>query len=169
MDYRISPPARKHFGPSPYDLDGPFWQVYNGADSFTGITQDMVDEGNYPFTFPGWNEVSRSLIADPDPNNDRTPQALLELWKWQHRSREYAQDPDHVLDVTLSGPVFKLPVSFLIAQRYENLQLVYPFSRNNSTTSNTILKFTSQINPKMKLSWTNNLLCTSSEHLGHFL
>lgn len=158
VDYRMSPAARKHFGPSPYDLEGPFWQVYAGADAFTGITQEMVDAGDYPFTFPGWNKWSKDLVEDPDPNNDFTPQALQEIWKWQHRSREYAQNPDHIIDATISGPVPGTNVSFLLSQRYENLQLVYPFSRDNSTTSSTLLKLTTQLTPKTKLSFTNNMI-----------
>jgi outer membrane receptor protein involved in Fe transport len=155
MDYRLSPAARKHYGPSPFDLNGPFWQVYAGQNAFTGVSQDMVDQNQYPFTFVGWNEVSRSLVEDPDPGNDMTPQSLLELWKWQHRTRPYADKPDHIFDATISGPIPKTPVSFLLSQRYEDLQLVYPFSRNNSTTSNTILKLTTYINPQMKLSLNN--------------
>lgn len=157
-DYRISPAARKHFGPSPFDLEGPFWQVYAGTDAFTGITQEMVNSGQYPFVFEGWNNVARSLIEDPDPGNDMTPQSLLELWKWQHRTRPYADKPDHIADFTLSGPIPKTPVSFLLSQRYEDLQLVYPFSRSNSTSSNTILKLTTYINPQMKISLNNNYL-----------
>lgn len=157
-DYRISPAARKHFGPSPFDLEGPFWQVYAGPNSFTGVSQEMVNSGQYPFTFEGWDKVAESLVQDPDPSNDMTPQALLELWKWQHRTRPYADKPDHIADFTLSGPIPKTPISFLVSQRYEDLQLVYPFSRNNSTASNTILKLTTHINPKMKLSLNNNYL-----------
>ena len=158
LDYRMSPAARKHFGPSPFDDAGPFWRVYAGQDAFTGVNQAMVDNNDYPFTFVGWNEVARSLVEDPDPNNDFTPQALLEIWKWQHRTREYAQKPDHVFDGTLSGPVPGTGISFLLSQRYENLQLVYPLSRDNSTSSSTLLKLTQQLNPKMKLSFTNNLM-----------
>ena len=158
VDYRMSPAARKHFGPSPYDLEGPFWKVYAGKDAFTGITQAMVDAGDYPFTFPGWNKWSKDLVEDPDPNNDFTPQALQEIWKWQHRTRKYAQNPDHIIDATISGPVPGTNVSFLLSQRYENLQLVYPFSRDNSTTSSTLLKLTTQLTPKTKLSFTNNMI-----------
>ena len=158
LDYRISPAARKHFGPSPFDLDGPFWQVYAGPDAFTGVTQEMVDAGQYPFDFPGWNRWSKDLVEDPDPNNDFTPQALQEIWKWQHRSRPYAQNPDHIGDVTVSGPVPNTNISFLVAQRYEDLQLAYPFSRTNSTTSNTLLKLTTHLGDKTKLSFTNNVL-----------
>jgi hypothetical protein len=155
VDFRISPPARKHFGPSPYAIDGPFWPVYTGADAYTGITEDMVADGQYAFTFAGWNEISRQFLADPDPTNDLTPQALMELWKWQHRRIEYANKPDYILDMSLSGPIPGTPVTWMLSERYEDLQLAYPFSRKNSIGSTTLLKFTSYLTPSMKLSWNN--------------
>lgn len=158
LDSRISPPALKHFGPSPFSIDGPFWQTYAGPDAFTGITQEMVDAGKYPFTFVGWNEVSRQYLADPDPTNDMTPQALLELWKWQHRNREYGNKPDYIIDGAISGPIPGTPVAFMFSQRYENLQLVYPFSRNNSIASTSLLKLTTHLTPQMKVSFSNNFM-----------
>jgi len=158
LDTRLSPSARKHFGPSPFGIEGPFWQVYTGSDAFTGVTQAMVDNGNYPFTFVGWNEIARQNLLDPDPSNDLTPQALLELWKWQHRMRKYADKPDYIVDGSFSGKLPFVPVAFMISQRYEDLQLAYPFSRNNSTASSTLLKLTSHITPNMKLSLTNNYI-----------
>ncbi len=157
-DMRMSPSARKHFGPSPYSIDGPFWQVYAGPDAFTGVTEQMVKSGNYPFAFVGWNEVARQYNADPDPGNDVTPQEALEVWKWQHRIRKYADKPDYIGDISLSGPVPFTNVSFLLSQRYENLQLIYPFSRNNSVASTTLLKLTTNITPKIKLSFNNQYM-----------
>jgi hypothetical protein len=155
---RLSPPDRKHFGPSPYSIDGPFWQVHAGKDAFTGIEQDKVDSGEYPFTFIGWNEVSRQFIADSDPSNDYTPQQALEIWKWQHRNRDYANNPDYIGDVTISGPVPLANATFLVSQRYEDLQLVYPMSRNNSIASSTLFKLTKRLSPTMKLSINNNFI-----------
>ncbi len=158
IDARMSPAARKHFGPSPYGTDGPFWQVYTGANAFSGVTEAMVDDGEYPFTFIGWNEVARQFLADPDPGNDMTPQELLEVWKWQHRIRNYGDKPDYILDASFSGKVPLLPVAFMLSQRYEDLQLVYPFSRNNSIASTTLLKLTSQLSPKMKVTFNNSYM-----------
>ena len=135
-DLRVSPPARKHFGASPFSVDGPFWRTYAGKDAFTGVTQKMVDDGQYPFTFVGWNEVARQFAADPDPGNDVTPQEALEIWKWQHRIRKYADKPDYIGDVSISGPIPKTGIAFLASQRYEDLQLIYLLSENSigSTT-----------------------------------
>ncbi|UCH09299.1 MAG: TonB-dependent receptor [Fidelibacterota bacterium] len=162
-DIRYSPPARKHFGPNPFSTDGPFWQVYAGPDAFTGVTTEMVESdwdypNTYPFTFIGWNEVARQFLADADPDNDRTPQELLEIWKWQHRLRRYADEPDIISDMTISGPVPMIPATFMLSHRYENLQLAYPYSRNNSLAETLLLKLTSYLTPKIKVSWNNSLI-----------
>ncbi|MCH8494209.1 MAG: TonB-dependent receptor [Balneolales bacterium] len=152
-DFRIAPPQKKHFGPSPYGVEGPFWQVHAGPDAMTGVTQDMVNAGQYPFTFIGWNEFASQRLADGNPETDLTPQEALEVWKWQHRNREYANKPDYILDMTLSGPIKILPrTSFMVSQRYEDLQLVYPLSRNNSIASSTLGKITTQLGNGRKLS-----------------
>jgi hypothetical protein len=158
-DVRIAPPQQKHFGPSPFSIEGPFWQVYAGANAMTGITQDMVDSGQYPFTFIGWNEFARQRLSDGNPETDLTPQEALEVWKWQHRNRDYANKPDYIFDVTLSGPIKILPqTSFMVAQRYEDLQLVYPLSRNNSIGSSTLAKITTQLGNGKKLSFNAGYL-----------
>ncbi|MGH7497181.1 MAG: carboxypeptidase-like regulatory domain-containing protein [bacterium] len=158
FDGKIRPPDRKHFGPSPFSTEGPFWQVFAGSEAFTGVTQEMVDQQRFPFTFVGWNEVARQFLADTDPNNDATPQELLEIWKWQHRSREYANQPDFIGDLSLGGRVPFTSVSFLLSQRYEDLQLVYPFSRNNSLASTTLLKLSKQLSSTMKLTLNNSYI-----------
>ncbi len=153
VDYRIAPPQQKHFGESPYGINGPFWQVYAGQDAMTGITPEMVTNGQYPFTFIGWNEFSKQRLADGNPATDLTPQEALEVWKWQHRKREYANKPDHIFDVTLSGPMpFLNNTSFMLSQRYDDLQLVYPLSRNNSIASSTIAKVTTRFSGGKKVS-----------------
>ncbi len=153
VDFRLSPPQQKHFGPSPYSTEGPFWQVYAGPDAMTGVTQDMVDDGKYPFEFIGWNEFARQRLADGNEETDMTPQEALEVWKWQHRPREYAKRPDYILDMTVSGPAPILPkTTFMASQRIDDLQLAYPLSRDNSVSSSTLLKLTTQLGGGRKLS-----------------
>lgn len=159
VDFRIAPPQKKHFGPSPYHLDGPFWQVYAGPDAMTGVTSEMVNSGEYPFTFIGWNDFAQSSLSDGNPDTDVTPQEALEIWKWQHRPRDYANKPDYIFDVTLAGPVpFLSNTTFMVSQRYDDLQIAYPMSRNNSIASSTLLKLTSHLGGGKKLSWNNGYL-----------
>jgi outer membrane receptor protein involved in Fe transport len=157
VDGRMSPAARKHFGPSPFSTDGAFWKVYAGPDAFTGVTDEMVAQDNkkYPFSFIGWNEVARQLLADSNPDNDMTPQEALEVWKWQHRLRKYADQPDYIFDGSFSGRVPGTRIGFLASQRYENLQLAYPFSRNNSLASTTLLNLTTHLADNIKLTFNN--------------
>lgn len=166
FDFRYASPQKKHFGPSPYGIDGPFWKVYAGEDAFTGISSEMVDDGLYPFEFVGWNAVARQFLADPDQSNDMTPQELVEVWKWQHRIRKYADKPDAITDFSFSGKVPFLPVTFLLSQRYEDMQLAYPFSRNNSVNSSSILKFTMFPKPGMRLSFLNNYMVAKGVSAG---
>ncbi len=155
LDVRVSPPQQKHFGPSPYSIDGPFWKVYSGTDAMTGVTEEMVAQGLYPFSFVGWNEISRQRLADGNPDTDMTPQELLELWKWQHRNRPYANKPDYVFDGTISGKIPMTSIAFMASQRYEDLQLAYPFSRNNSVASSSLVKLTSRPSSAIKLNINN--------------
>ncbi|HEX7071061.1 MAG TPA: TonB-dependent receptor, partial [Rhodothermales bacterium] len=145
-DVRVAPPQQKHFGPSPYSTDGPWWKVYAGPDAMTGVTQEMVDAGKYPFTFIGWNEFAKQRLADGNPETDVTPQEALEIWKWQHRPMPYAQAPDYIVDVTLTGPVPGIRnFSFMASQRYDNLQLAYPMSRKNSIAASSLFKLTAHL------------------------
>ena len=168
FDGRIAPAQRKHYGPSPYSIDGPEWRVYGGPDALTGVTDAMVESGQYPFDFIGWNAFAENLIKDSDPNNDLTPQQALEIWKYQHRTIEYADRPDYIGDMTISGPVPFTPVTFMISQRYEDLLLAYPMSRKNSIASTTLLNFSYRLSPTMKLSWNNNLLIAKGVSGGFY-
>ena len=89
---------------------------------------------------------------------DMTPQELLEVWKWQHRQREYATQPDYIADFTVSGPLPLTPATFLLSHRYENLQLAYPFSRDNSLANTTLFKVTASLSDKIKISFNNQLM-----------
>jgi len=168
FDGKISPAARKHFGPSPYSIDGPQWRVYAGPNAMDGITPEMVDSGEYPFTWIGWEAWAAANLEDTDPLNDYTPQQALEIWKWQHRRREYANKPDYIGDISISGPVPFTPLTFLLSQRYEDLQLAYPMSRNNSIASTSLLKLTYRVSPTMKISINNNYILTKGVSSGFF-
>jgi len=168
FDGRISPAAHKHYGPSPYGTDGPHWRVYAGPDAMTGVTQDMVDAGLYPFTFTGWDNFVRTNLEDSNPDNDLTPQQALEIWKWQHRPYEYANRPDYIGDLTISGPIPFTPVTFMVSQRYEDLLLAWPMSRTNSIASTTLINFSYRLTPSMKLSWNNNLIISHGVSSGFY-
>ncbi len=155
VDARYAPPQKKHFGPNPYSVNGPIWTVYCGPKAFEGVTEADVASGQYAFGFLGWNNWAEQHLNDDDPNNDYTPQQWMEIWRWQHRNIEYANKPDYIIDASLDGPFSIGNSTFLLSQHYENLQLAFPFSRNNSILSTTQANFTFRISPTLKLTATN--------------
>jgi len=154
LDMRIAPAQMKHFGPNPYSVNGPIWNVYCGPKAFEGVTEEDVASGAYAFTFTGWNNWAEQRLNDTDPNNDYTPQQWMEIWRWRHRGFDYANAPDYIFDGSIGGPFFG-DATFLLSQHYENLQLAYPYSRNNSLVSTTQANFTFRLTPASKLTWTN--------------
>ena len=155
MDLRIAPPQKKHFGPNPYSVNGPVWNVYSGPKAFEGVTDADVASGQYAFPFLGWNKWAEQRLTDTDPGNDYTPQQWLEIWRWQHRNINYADKPDYILDGSIAGPFPFGNATFLLSQHYENLQLAYPLSRNNSILSTSQGNVTFRVSPRIKLTWTN--------------
>ncbi|MBN2411915.1 TonB-dependent receptor [candidate division KSB1 bacterium] len=155
MDLRYGPAQKKHFGPNPYSVNGPVWNVYCGPKAFEGVTEEDVANGNYAFPFLGWNNWAEQRLKDSDPDNDYTPQQWMELWRWRHRNIDYANKPDYILDGSIGGPVPLINATFLLSQHYENLQLAYPFSRKNSILSSTQGNVSFRLSPSAKLTWTN--------------
>jgi outer membrane receptor protein involved in Fe transport len=155
LDVRIAPPQMKHFGPNPYAVNGPVWNVYCGSKAYDGVTEEDVASGNYAFAFTGWNNWAEERLNDTDPDNDYTPQQWMEIWRWHHRNIDYADTPDYILDGSIGGPLPFLDATFLLSQHYDNLQIAYPYSRNSSLLSTTQLGITFRISPQTKLTWTN--------------
>jgi len=154
-DIRISPAAKKHFGPSPFAPDGPFWTVYAGEKAFTGVTKEDVESGDYPFQFVGWNQVAINNAKDNIASNDYTPQQAMEIWKWRHREITYGDLPDMIADVTFSGPTPINNMRFMYSQRVENSQYYLPLSRKAYFNSVSQLKLNYTISNKMKLRFIN--------------
>jgi len=150
-DVRFSPPARKHFGPSPFSPEGPFWSVYAGEKAFEGVSKEDVESGEYPFQFVGWNQVALNNAKDNIPDNDYTPQEALEIWKWRHREIKYGDLPDVVADLTLSGPTPLRGLRFMLSQRVENTQYYLPLSRKAYFNTVSQVKLNYRVNNKINL------------------
>ncbi len=155
---RGSSPGRKHFGPDVFDKNGRIWDVYAGDKAFEGVTLEDValfdstnGEEGYAFTFRGWNDIAAEYAADDDPDNDLTPQQCLELWKWRHRPRDYADEFDYEIDATLSGPLFS-KTTFSTSYRREQNLYAYPLSRKKYISDLYMLKLTSRDIEDLKLS-----------------
>lgn len=155
IDARAAPPQKKHFGPNPYSVNGPIWNVYCGPRAFEGVTAEDVESGEYAFEFLGWNKWAEQRLQDANPDNDYTPQQWMEIWRWRHRNIDYAKKPDYIFDGSIGGPVPLMNATFLLSQHYENLQLAYPYSRKNSILSTTQANITFRVSPSIKMTFTN--------------
>lgn len=155
LDARFGPPQKKHFGPNPYSVEGPIWNVYCGDKAYEGDTAGDVAGGYFAFEFMGWDQWALQHMNDGVPGNDYTPQQWMEIWRWKHRNIEYATKPDYIVDGSLSGPFLFKNSTFLFSQHYENLQLVFPYSRKNSIQSSTQANLTLRITPQIKATFTN--------------
>ena len=111
LDYRYNPVRNRHLGRDRYNPIS-FWpyQLYDGpnADSASYI---VLEEGIIPDTlrWEGWTAYSNKLLNDGDPSNDLTPEEARELWNWRHRPVQYAQNPGHNIDLSISGGIGFLP------------------------------------------------------------
>ncbi|HEX9972118.1 MAG TPA: TonB-dependent receptor [bacterium] len=155
IDTRAAPSQKKHFGPNPYAVNGPFWNVYSGPKAFNGVTAADVASDAYAFEFIGWNKWAEQRLTDADPDNDYTPQQWMELWRWRHRNIDYAKKPDYIFDGSIGGPFPLGNTTFLLSQHYENLQLAYPYSLKNSILSSTQANFTFRLTQNIKMTLTN--------------
>ena len=83
---RYSAPANKHFGPLANDPDSYWIRPYIDPDvAYTGTTSggwDEATQSQYP-EFAGWISVADELQQDDNPDNDLSPEALLQAFKWQ--------------------------------------------------------------------------------------
>lgn len=156
IDARMGPPQYKHFGPNPYGVNGPIWDIYCGEKAFEGVTAEDVENPDldYAFEFIGWNQVSEESLRDGDPDNNYTPQQWMEIWRHRHRNVTYAQEPDIIFDGTLTGPFLFKNSTFMLSQHYEDLQLAFPYSRNYSILSSTQANVMVRLSPKAKMTLT---------------
>ena len=162
IDYRHSPAAKKHFGPSAYDPNG-YWlrPFLDDAVAWTGTANgawSLNTQRQYP-SFVGWNTVSQQSLEDNDPSNDLTPEAAQRVFKYQHRRQGDIQDPDYVLDLGLGGPMPLVSkklgdLRFYFSFRSEENMYLIPLSRESFTDNTTMLKLASNIKPNMKVTFT---------------
>ncbi|MCK5520342.1 MAG: TonB-dependent receptor, partial [Candidatus Marinimicrobia bacterium] len=130
---------------------------------------DSYTQAAYP-GFGGWDEVSRQLMSDNDPNNDLSPMGAYRLFQWEHRRAGQIIKPDYTIDMGFGGPV---P---LISENLGNLRFYSSFYRNNVmyaiplatedyVDESFTLKLTSDLGQKTKLqgSYLNNTVVGSDE------
>ena len=157
---RYSPPGQKHFGARADDPEA-FWvRPYIDPDvAFSGTESgawDNATQQQFP-AFEGWVSVSEKLLADDDPANDMTPEALQQAFLWQHRKSAEVTIPDYNLDVGFGGPVPLIGkalgnMRFYGSYRRDEDAYLIPLNTDRYRSSTGHLKITSNLSNSMKLN-----------------
>ena len=156
---KVSRPAKKYFGDSPFDGNSTMLRPYLDPQVCWTGTQggwDIYTQRQYP-QFDGWNSLSRSLMTDSDPNNDLSPAAAQQLFRWQHRRQEINDQFDYDIDAGFGGPVPFVGkglggLRFFASYRGTRDMLVVPLSRPDTRDQNFSLKLNTDLSPALKLT-----------------
>ena len=173
---RYSPPGAKSFGAQANDLDS-YWirPFTDPAVAFVGTKNgawDTYTQQQFP-EFQGWLSVSERLLADADPSNDLTPDALYQAFLYQHRKRVKITQPDYNADIGFGGPVPLLnrvgDTRFYAAYKRDQSVYLIPLSRDRYLQQTFTGKVTSDVGNGMKLSVETlygNVTGTASSRIG---
>jgi len=157
---RISPPAKKHFGPSIYDPYSFFNRPYFDPDVMWAGTHsgawDSYMQRQYP-SFHGWIAESEALLADDDPSNDLTPEGALRVFEWYRRRQGDIKKPDYVIDMGFGGPMPLISnnlgnLRFFLSYFKEQDMFVFPLSRDAYATSSYSGRWMANLQRKSPLS-----------------
>ncbi len=160
---RYSPPARKYAKvDGVYDIADPRSYVlrpfYDDDVAWTGTNNGAWDEftrAQHP-EFMGWNEVSRILNSDNNPDNDLTPLGAQRVFMYETRKKLANDEPDYDIDAGFGGPV---PVvgdmlgnlRFYTSYRSSRDMLLFPLTRPDYKDYDWTLQLNSDINKDMRL------------------
>ncbi|MBF88285.1 MAG: hypothetical protein CMG75_01250 [Candidatus Marinimicrobia bacterium] len=169
VDFRFTPAQQKHGGKAVTDTMNYFMRPFFDPDvAFVGTSNGGWDEytqNQYP-EWEGWNSWSERLLADEAPGNDQTPRQAQEMFLWQHaligserlgqKELDYANKPDHLTDVSISGPV---PVvgkmlgglSFFASFKNQFQMMPIPVQIEAFEEQNAHVKLTSSLGNSIKL------------------
>ncbi|MFC1543523.1 carboxypeptidase-like regulatory domain-containing protein [Candidatus Neomarinimicrobiota bacterium] len=171
VDFQISPARLKHDGASIFDPDNYYLRPYlDPGVMWVGTENGTWDEETQKRyrSFIGWNDYSAALLADGDPDNDRTPEECRDLFLWMHRAEgsdalgqkegPYGHKPDWNADVSLSGPVPLVGkllgnMSFFVSYRNNWEMFGLPVSTEYFKEQNLHVKLTSRLSTSMKLQF----------------
>jgi outer membrane receptor protein involved in Fe transport len=158
---RYSPYAPKNFGISPFDANSMWLRPYTDPSvCWTGTKKGGWDAytQSQNIEFAGWNEISRILNTDNDPNNNLSPLAAQRLFMWETRKRPKVA-PDYNIDAGFGGPVPIIGKSlgnlrFFAAYRRDREMLLVPLTRADNLNWDGNLRLDSDISNSIKLRVT---------------
>ncbi|MBK7105566.1 MAG: TonB-dependent receptor [Ignavibacteriae bacterium] len=151
-DLKYSPAARKHFGESIFDQkSAPEWLLYGYDDALYG--NDGTHDPNNPDSYWEYFSIYDTVYGF-------TPEQAQEVWKYQHRERDYGHKPDYIIDASLGGPIPFLNyvtdanlLKFFTSLRYEYNMFAIPLSRDHFEDLNWFWKFTLNPGSAMKINF----------------
>jgi hypothetical protein len=173
---RFSPPGAKNFDQQPNDRDS-YWirPFIDPQVAFVGTRNggwDLYTQQSYP-EFIGWLAVSERLLADADPTNDLTPEALYQAFLWQHRKTFEITKPDYTADIGIGGPVPGLSrfggTRFYTAYRRDQSMYLIPLSRDRFTQETFTGRVTTNVTRGLRVSLESlygNVTGTASSRAG---
>jgi outer membrane receptor protein involved in Fe transport len=148
----IGEPYQDIDGNSRWDK-GELYEDLNGDGSRTYWDQYTRDQY---LSFGGWNEVSRQLMTDNDPNNDLTPLACQRVFMYETRKRQRNELADYEIDAGFGGPVplISKPLGglrFFTSYRRTRDVLLWPQANPDYVDYDWSMQLTSDITNSMKL------------------
>ncbi|MFC1481373.1 carboxypeptidase-like regulatory domain-containing protein [Candidatus Neomarinimicrobiota bacterium] len=158
FDYRLSQPARKHFGPPIKD----YWDEHileawtNDSISYNWFYEDPSGQTVRIDTVVNtWSKLAHNL-GSGSPYYDHP--GLLQAY-YQHALRDevtgYGKEPDMVLSATLGGPVPLLKnTTFFSSYRREKNYYLYPGPLDHFFDQNGMIKLTTRPVKSIKISLT---------------
>ena len=161
IEARISPPAPKYWrGEGILDVHDPNSYVlrpfFDEDVCWTGTgAWDEYTRRQYP-EFVGWNEISRVLNTDNNPDNDLTPAAAQRAFEYEVRREQPNNQPDYDIDAGIGGlmPVIGKSLGnlrFFTSYRRHREMLVWPLSRPDYSDYDWTVQMNSDISQSMKL------------------
>jgi outer membrane receptor protein involved in Fe transport len=164
FQFRYSPPHRKYWNGSSEikDISDPMSYVlrpfFDDAVCWTGTTNGAWDEytrKQYP-EFAGWNEISKSLCTDNNPNNDLTPLGAQRAFEYEIRKKQPNNQPDYDIDAGFGGPVPVVSdmlgnLRFFTSYISTRQMLLWPLSRPDYREYSWTLQVNSDIAENMRL------------------
>ncbi|MFC1569917.1 TonB-dependent receptor domain-containing protein [bacterium] len=160
---KLSPPAAKYFRgegiPDVHDPDSYWMRPYLDDDvCWTGTSSGSWDTytiDQYP-SFIGWNEISRILLTDNNPDNDLTPLAAQRVYMYEVRKPQTNDQPDYDIDGGFGGPVPFIGenlgnLRFYTSYRRDREMLLFPLTRPDYVDYDWSMQLTSDLSKSMRL------------------
>ena len=155
---RYRAPTKKHFGPK-LNSSKTFYLrrfldpevKWEGTDRWDSSTQSQFRD------FQGFEEVAQETLSDDNPNNDLTPRAAEQLFRWRHRRDATINASDWVIDGSIGGPVPGISdylgnLRFFASYRQVDKEYIIPLNTRGYDARNARIKLTADLSPKMKLN-----------------